>query len=43
MISEKIISKEEDLSVNTSSLSNGIYFIVVTKGTEKKTMQFIKE
>jgi hypothetical protein len=43
IIAEKIISKEEDLSINTSSLSNGIYFIVITKGGEKKTMQFIKE
>jgi len=43
IIAEKIISKEEDLSINTSSLSNGIYFIVITKGAERKTMQFIKE
>ena len=43
IISEKIISKEEDLSLNTSSLSNGIYFITITKENEKKTLRLIKE
>ena len=43
IISEKMISKEEDLSLNTSTLSNGIYFITITKENEKKTLQFIKE
>jgi hypothetical protein len=42
-ISKKQISKESDLSVNTSALSNGSYFITITKGNEKKTLQFIKE
>lgn len=32
-----------DLSINTSEYSNGIYFITVIKGNEKKTMRFIKE
>lgn len=31
-----------DLTINTSSLSNGIYFITVVKENEKKTLKFIK-
>ena len=42
-ISKKEVSKESDLSVNTSALSNGNYFITIAKGAEKKTLQFIKE
>jgi len=43
IISRKAVSKEADLTVNTSSLSNGIYFITVTKEDQSKTLQFIKE
>jgi hypothetical protein len=32
-----------DLTINTSSLSNGIYFITVVKENEKKTLKFIKK
>lgn len=43
IISKKTVSKENDLIVNTSSLSNGIYFITIVKEDQKKTLQFIKE
>jgi hypothetical protein len=42
-ISQKNISKEADLTLNTSALSNGIYFITVVKEGQKKTLRFIKE
>jgi hypothetical protein len=43
IISRKEVLKETDLSVNTSSLSNGVYFITVAKEGQTKTLQFIKE
>ncbi|NDP27508.1 MAG: T9SS type A sorting domain-containing protein [Flavobacterium sp.] len=43
IISRKEISKETDLTVNTASLSNGVYFITVAKEDQTKTLQFIKE
>lgn len=43
IISRKTVSKETDLTVNTSSLSNGVYFITVTKEDQSKTLQFIKK
>ena len=43
IILQKEVSAASDLTINTSTLSNGIYFITVTKENEKKTMQFIKE
>jgi hypothetical protein len=43
IISRKEVSKETDLTVNTSSLSNGVYFITVDKEGQTKTLQFIKE
>lgn len=43
IISKKTVSKEADLTINTSSLSNGVYFITVTKEDQSKTLQFIKE
>lgn len=42
-ISQKEISKETDLSINTSALSNGIYFITIAKEGQKRTLRFIKE
>ena len=42
-ISQKEVSKEADLTLNTSTLSNGIYFITVIKEDQKKTLRFIKE
>jgi hypothetical protein len=43
IILQKEVSAASDLTINTSTLSNGIYFITVTKENEKKTIQFIKE
>jgi hypothetical protein len=43
IILQKEVSAASDLSINTSTLSNGIYFITVTKANEKKTLRFIKE
>lgn len=40
---QKAVSKETDLTLNTSSLSNGIYFITIVKEEQKKTLRFIKE
>jgi hypothetical protein len=42
-ISQKEVSKEADLTLNTSALSNGIYFITIVKEDQKKTLRFIKE
>ena len=42
-ISQKEVSKESDLIVNTSTLSNGIYFITIVKEDQKRTLRFIKE
>lgn len=42
-ISQKEVSKETDLTLNTSALSNGIYFITIMKEDQKKTLRFIKE
>ena len=42
-INQKEVSKETDLTINTSSLSKGVYFITVVKDGQNKTMQFIKE
>ena len=43
VISQTKVSKEADLSLNTSVLSNGIYFVTITKEDQKKTLRFIKE
>ena len=42
-ISQKEVKTTNDLTINTSALSSGVYFITVVKGNEKKTLQFIKE
>ncbi|MFM9826393.1 M43 family zinc metalloprotease [Flavobacterium sp.] len=42
IISEKEVKTAIDLTINTSSLSNGIYFISIYKGNEKKVFKFIK-
>jgi hypothetical protein len=42
-ISQKEVSKEADLTLNTSALSNGVYFITIVKEDQKKTLRFIKE
>lgn len=43
LIESKKVTSVDDLSVNTTSYSNGIYFITVSNETENKTLQFIKE
>lgn len=43
VISSKKVLKEIDLTVNTSSLSHGVYFITVVKEDQKKSLQFIKD
>lgn len=42
-ISQKPILKEADLTINTSALSNGVYFITLVKEGQKRTLRFIKE
>lgn len=42
-IVEKSIETNADLSINTSSLSNGTYFITISKDNQSKTLQFVKE
>lgn len=43
IVNRKEVTEVADLTVNTSSLSNGIYFITVAKEDQTKTLQFIKE
>ena len=43
ILSRKEVSNESDLTINTSGLSNGIYFITIAKDDQSKTLQFIKE
>ena len=42
-VQHKVVSSENDLSINTSAFSKGVYFITVEKGNEKKIVRFIKE
>ncbi len=42
-ITRNTIETNEDLSINTSSLSNGAYFIRITKNRSSVTIPFIKE
>ncbi|HEY6144502.1 MAG TPA: T9SS type A sorting domain-containing protein [Flavobacterium sp.] len=42
-IIQKEVSKEADLTINTSALANGVYFITITKENQKRTLKFIKE
>lgn len=39
----KTISSDADLTVNVSSLSNGVYFLNLNLGDANKTLRFIKE
>jgi hypothetical protein len=43
MIQQKEITTESDLTINTSSLGDGIYYITIVKENEKKTLRFIKK
>ncbi|HEX8577250.1 MAG TPA: M43 family zinc metalloprotease [Flavobacterium sp.] len=42
-IEEKKIATENDLLINTSALSNGVYLITISKGNQKRTLRFIKK
>lgn len=42
-VEKRTVTTSEDLTINTASYSNGVYFITVEKGNEKKTLRFIKE
>lgn len=43
IISQKKVSSTADLTINTSSLSNGVYFISIENDAQKKSLQFIKK
>ena len=43
IIQTETLFTENDLSINTSLWSSGIYFISLEKGGKKKTLKFIKE
>ena len=42
-ITKRTIATNEDLAINTTSLSNGMYFIRITKDNASITLPFIKE
>jgi hypothetical protein len=42
-ITKRTITTNEDLAINTTSLSNGMYFIRITKDDTSITLPFIKE
>lgn len=43
LVHSKAVSSGADLTVNTSGLSNGVYFIKLAKAGAFKTMQFVKQ
>lgn len=43
IIQTKTLFTESEFSINTTSLSSGVYFITLEKGDKKKTLRFIKE
>ena len=43
IIQTKTLFTENEFSINTTSLSRGVYFIAIEKGEKRKTLQFIKE
>ena len=43
IIQQREITTDSDLTINTSSLSAGIYYITIVKENEKKTLRFIKK
>ena len=42
-IASQKITSNTDLTINTSTLSTGVYFIKLSKGSSTKTLRFIKE
>ncbi|MDX1318420.1 MAG: T9SS type A sorting domain-containing protein, partial [Xanthomarina gelatinilytica] len=43
VVLSKNIANESDLSVNTTSLSNGMYFIKIAKDSSQVSLPFIKK
>ena len=43
IIEEQVISNISDLEINTSELSEGMYFVKLSKGNSTKTLPFIKK
>ncbi|WP_418510570.1 M43 family zinc metalloprotease [Corallibacter sp.] len=43
VVLKKHITNDSDLSINTSSFSNGMYFIKINKGTSQVSLPFIKK
>ncbi|RZK12445.1 MAG: T9SS type A sorting domain-containing protein [Flavobacterium sp.] len=43
IIAQKKVASNADLSINTSDLSSGIYFIRIEKETAVKTLKFVKK
>lgn len=42
-ITQKNITTADDLSIDTTNYSSGVYLITVSNGTQSKTLRFIKE
>jgi hypothetical protein len=43
IVTQKTILTQDDLSIDTSNFSNGVYLITVSNGIQSKTLRFIKE
>ena len=43
VVKKKAIGSQDDLTIGTSELSNGVYFLTIEKEGSKKTLRFIKE
>ena len=43
IVSKKEVTTVSDLTINTTSLSNGVYFITLVNENQKRTLRFIKE
>jgi len=43
LVKQVNVSTEADLTINTQSFAQGVYFVKITKDKATKTVQFIKE
>jgi hypothetical protein len=43
LVKQVKVSTEADLTINTESFAQGVYFVKITKDKATKTVQFIKE
>lgn len=43
VVAQKNIANQDDLSIDTTNFSNGVYLITVSNGAQSKTLRFIKE